>query len=230
MLVSVSFGRLSAQLCTPDTSLHKAGYRPAKLPVVKADSQYNESLSVLVKRDTFRMVGPTKVNVKIDSVKATSVLGLPVGYNYECQHPRCVFLWDTVKCVRIFGKTSIGGTYPILIPVIGYAKIGSSSFTQKDTIREFTLIVEGGLSGLNNAIKLNGWMANPNPAKESIQIYSEHHYAKNDWKLIDACGKEINILFDGENGIYSANIAGLLPGIYFIRNGNQVKKIIVSGN
>lgn len=230
VVLSGAVEKLNAQICTPDTSLRKAGYKPAALPVVKQDSQYNESITVLVKRDTYRMVGATKINVKIDSVKATSVIGLPSGYSYKCQHPRCVFLWDTVRCVTIFGKTSQSGTFPILIPVIGYAKIGSSSLIQSDTIRDFTLIVEGDPASVHQAIRLQGWTVKPMPVQDVIKIYSEKHEPANAWKLYTPTGKELPVKFEGNNGIYTATTQNLSAGIYLIGNGNVFQKIIISAN
>jgi len=221
---------LKAQICKADTSLHKPGYKPEKLPNVKVDSNYNESISILVKRDTFKMVGAVKLNVKIDSVKATSVIGLPTGYNYECQHPSCVYLWDTVRCVRIFGSTNKSGIYPLKIPIIGYAKIGSSSLVQKDTIRDFTLIVDGDPARNVRIEKIKEWIVYPIPANHTISIYCDANSTHFVFEILNLNGVRQNILFQRINETYVASIAQLAPGVYFISGGNKIKKLIVEDN
>jgi hypothetical protein len=222
-----SMQKLEGQICKPDTSLHRPGYKPVQLPHVKADSMYNLSISILVKRDTFKLVGSTKINVKIDSVRATSVIGLPAGYFYECQNPRCVFLWDTVRCVRIYGSSGVPGIYPILIPVVGYAKISSSSFIQKDTIRDFILVVEGGPAGLSYLKKNQTWCVYPNPAKNEMNIYSKTNVKPSDLKICNLTGQIFNIEFKLKSGVYSADITHLPTGYYWIFNGAEAKKIFV---
>lgn len=219
----------SQGLCKPDTSLHKAGYKPAALPSVKTDSQYNESISVLVKRDTFKMVGSVKVPVKIDSVKATDVIGLPSGYSYECQHPGCVFLWDTVRCVRIFGSTHESGVFPIKIAIIGYAKLGSTTIAQRDTIRDFTLVVNG--PAATAALWRTGeiWNLFPQPADHSVSLYCRDMDGRQ-FFIRDCSGRQVAATISGAKGVYRIDTQNLPDGVYVVSDGTFSRKFVISHN
>ena len=115
---------LTGQTCTPDNSLTKPGFLPAVLPSAVVNTPYNQGISVLVFRDTNTIIFGSKVPVKIDSIKVLKINGLPPGMNYKCQHPRCVFLWDTVRCISFYGTPTQSGSYPLKIHVRAFGVAG----------------------------------------------------------------------------------------------------------
>lgn len=229
LLAIAHFGvKLSAQ-CLPDTTIKSPGYYPNSLPKGLADSFYSQTISVLSVRDTTISIGPAKVKVKVDSIKASGVIGLPNGFNYQCSHPRCVFVWDEVRCVKISGKTSMGGIYPIKIPVLAYGKLGTTPLTQPDTVKNFFIEISGGLSQIFslNAVEFKIF---PNPGAAEIQVISNTIIEPKDVAVYDALGKKqyVEIL---QNSVgLNMNTKELPNGIYMIKCGNQSQKMMIQHN
>lgn len=216
-----------AQICTPDTSLKVSGFLPAQLPDAELDSFYNESISVLTFRDTFQQIGQLKLPVRVDSIKVTKITGLPPGISYKCQHPRCVYLWDTVRCVSIFGTPTKTGTFPIKIYVRAFAKLnGSASIQQNDSISRFTMTVNGLTAGIKPDSKYNGFSVHPNPAKTNIFIRGAVATSSG-WKITDLSGRN-TFVPQINHADSSIDIKNLKPGMYIISNGKSYQYFIKS--
>lgn len=215
----MSWFSLGAQTCTPDTNLKVAGFLPATLPDAEEGVFYNEGISVLTFRDTYRQVGAVKIPVRVDSIRVTGISGLPPGITYKCQHPRCVYLWDTVRCVSIYGTPTKPGTYPIKIYVRAFAKLGgASSITQNDSIARFTMVVNGNTAGIMSTSDA-AFSVYPVPACDVVSIRGVKVTEKM-WQMRDMGGRILTIPPFTEDGEIRFNIASLSPGTYLVQSGN----------
>lgn len=218
MLSCLAIGA-KAQICEPDTTLKTVGFKPDTLQTAKAWIPYSEGITVLSIRDTTTLLGGVQVSVKIDSIKVVNVIGMPPNFTYECQNPRCLFVWFEPRCVKLSGMTGDVGIYPLKIAVIAYGKVGGSlAISQRDTITRFSIVVEGtGNTGLQ---EINELSVVPNPANNQISIYCKN-FSNELPKLLDITGKETGIDIAGENGVYKADISSLKSGFYLIKTAEK---------
>jgi hypothetical protein len=220
------FGALAGQTCTPDKSLTKSGFLPAVLPPAVVNSYYNEGISVLTFRDTHTVQLGIKIPVKIDSIKVMRINGLPAGMNFKCQHPRCVFLWDTVRCISFYGTATQSGTYPLKIHVRAFAKVGGfTPQTQNDSITSYSLEVINGTASAWQPVSAS-FRISPNPANDYIMI--DDDYANRKWMITDLSGRELpcSVL---EKSAYQTKVSvnHLKPGLYIATDGERKNKFLV---
>lgn len=226
-LISAVFTSANAQ-CTADTSLKTPGFSPVALPPASVNVAYSQPISVLVFRDTFITIGPSKIAVKIDSIKATKMIGLPQGFDYTCVHPRCVFVWNEVRCVNIFGTTSQSGLFPILIPVVAYGKIaGSTPVTRPDTLRNFAIQVNGGTNKIVT-LKKNGLSVFPNPSSGNVTVVLSNKNMGNTVTIYDAAGRVCSTHPFGAAEQIQIDSSPLPSGTYVVQVGEFYSHFIVT--
>lgn len=211
----------SAQICTPDKTLTVPGLKPATLPDAIEGKAYNESVSVLMFRDTYRIVFGVKVPVKIDSVKVTGIAGFPAGINYTCQYPSCVFLWDTVRCLRIAGTATKAGVYPITIYVRAFGKLnGLTAITQNDSIKTFTLNVNSQSASIERT-ETGQYRLFPNPADQVLTI-AGMEAASDNWIITDLTGRQYPVeAIENSRHAVMFSTQNLPAGIFHISNGKS---------
>ncbi len=217
---------LSGQTCIPDKSLTKSGFLPAVLPPAEVNIAYNQGISVLTFRDTHTLVLGAKVPVKIDSIKVLRISGLPAGINFKCQHPRCVFLWDTVRCISFYGTASQAGSYPLKIHVRAFAKVGGfTPTTQNDSISSYTLEVVNSTASVWQPVS-SSFSVSPNPANDIIDIDDSHSNAA--WFVTDLSGRKaaFNVIERTSNRV-RISIAALKSGVYIVTDGQRKTKLLV---
>ncbi|MFN5218797.1 MAG: hypothetical protein ACK5CL_08515 [Sphingomonadales bacterium] len=216
----------TSQTCVPDTNLKKSGFLPVSLPPAKVNIPYNEGISVLTFRDTHTIVLGSKVPVKIDSIKVLSIGGLPAGINYKCQHPRCVFLWDVVRCISFYGTASQAGSYPLKIYVRAFAKVGGfTPTTQNDSISSYTLEVVNGTASLSQP-NSTSFRVSPNPANDVVEI--EDRRVGADWFMTDLTGRKVPfVIMDKTPHTLRFSVAALKSGIYIVTDGQRKTKLLV---
>jgi hypothetical protein len=212
--------------CTADTTLKRPGYAPDSLPSAKVGVPYSKSISVLSVRDTTITIGPTKLNVKVDSIKATGVYGMPPGFSYNCQHPRCIFVWDEVRCVGIGGTATQSGIYPIIIPVVAFGKLGSTPITRPDTIRRFTVLVTGGSASLQD-LQASALIVYPNPAAGKAIVVAPEVSTANRVSLYTTTGLKVLCEIKGEQGYFEVQTSTLASGTYIVAAGGRSTSLIV---
>lgn len=226
IFICVQAAGLHAQ-CTPDTSLKTAGFSPLSLPAANVNVAYSEPISVLVFRDTSITIGSTKIAVKIDSIKATGMLGLPQGFDYTCLHPRCVFVWNEVRCVNIFGTTSQSGLFPILIPVVAYGKIaGTTPVTRPDTLRNFAIQVNGGSNKVVE-LKTNAVTIFPNPTNNSLTVIVPKTTTAKTLTIFDATGRVCGSYSIGDKKTLHIETLSLSNGTYMVSIGEYSSQFTV---
>lgn len=217
---------LSGQTCIPDKSLTKSGFLPAVLPAAVVNAPYNQGISVLTFRDTYTTVLGSKVPVKIDSIKVLRINGLPSGINFKCQHPRCVFLWDTVRCISFYGTATQVGSYPLKIHVRAFAKVaGFTPTTQNDSISSYTLEVVNGTASLWQPVSAS-FRVSPNPANDMVEIEDSH--ADANWFLTDLSGRKMAFdIIDKTPYKVRFSVAELKSGIYIVSDGKRKSKLLI---
>ncbi|MBS3915101.1 MAG: T9SS type A sorting domain-containing protein [Bacteroidetes bacterium] len=229
LTAAISAVKLNAQ-CTPDTNLTKPGYSPDTLQHVTANVAYSQSISVLTPHDTTVNFNGNLVSARVDSIKATDVKGLPSGIIYTCQHPRCVFLWDTVRCVELHGTTSQGGVFPLRIMVTYYALLaGTFKVAQKDSITRFTLIVDGGVNSLLDHTK-PGVHLYPNPASGKVYIASGSQLNPALIKVFSINGVEQFVSIKQEGNLMVLDLKNLAEGIYLVQTELGVQRLVLGKN
>ena len=206
--------------CTIDTTLKRAGYAPDSLPAAEVGVAYSKSISVLSVRDTTITIGPSKLNVKVDSIKATGVLGLPDGLTYTCQHPRCIFVWDEVRCVGISGTPTKNGLFPIIIPVVAFGKLGSTPLTRPDTIRKFSILVTGGSTSIED-IKTSEVRVYPNPTSGKAVLLAPAIQSADKVLVYTATGVFVACEVKGSNGYFEIQTSPLAVGTYVVVAGEK---------
>jgi hypothetical protein len=224
LIVAVA-GSASGQ-CIPDATLISPGYRPDTLEHAKVNVPYSQTISVRTPRDTSMVVAGQNVTARVDSIKATSVTGLPPGLTYKCQNPRCVFLWDTTRCVEIYGTPTNGGVYPITINVTYYAKVSGFSVAHKDSIKRFTITVDGSTTAVLDNSKPNVF-AFPNPVSAKLYISGASATCAKKIQIFDLKGALQAVRIYAENGLWIAEMGALTPGVYLLQTDFGVKRIEV---
>jgi hypothetical protein len=228
VVLAVCSSTAAVAQCIPDTSLKSTGYSPQSLPNASVGVAYKESLSVRTPHDTTIIIVGSPVSARVDSIKATAVKGLPPGFSYVCQHPRCVFLWDTTRCVEIVGTTNQGGVYPIKIMITIYAFVANSiNMAQKDSIDRFTLIVDGGTSAIIDNTR-PGIFAYPNPVAGKLFITGPTAEKAGDIQILDTKGTVVSVKITLENGVWVADMGSLAAGIYLVKTEFGVKRVEVT--
>ena len=215
-----------AQICTPDKTLTTPGLKPSTLPDATEGKPYNQGISVLMFRDTYQVVFGQKIPVKIDSIRVTKVVGFPAGINYTCQYTSCVYLWDTVRCMRIAGTATKAGVYPITIYVRAFAKVSGLPRQQDDSIKTYTLTVVSGTASLNNT-ESGQYKLFPNPADQFITL-NGLDAAADIWHVTDMVGRQYSIdMQESNKNAVTFSTANLPAGIYHISNGkNRIRFVL----
>jgi hypothetical protein len=219
-------GSLFSQTCIPDKNLTKSGFLPAVLPAAVVNTPYNEGISVLTFRDTYTTVLGSKVAVKVDSIKVLRIGGLPAGLSYKCQHPRCVFLWDTVRCISFYGTATQAGSYPLKIYVRAFVKVGGfTSTTQNDSISSYTLEVVNNTASVWNTAS-SSFRVSPNPASDIITIQDAHQNL--DWFITDVSGRRMNCsVVESSKQAVTISVKNLKSGLYIVTDGRRKEKLLI---
>ena len=204
---------LSAQLCTPDTTIKVPGFYPSKLADGAVGVAYNQTVMILSFKDTSAVVGGSKQKVTIDSLKLTKVIGLPTGMGYVCFEPRCIYLPSSVRCIKLNGTPTQAGLFPLKFAITAYAKVnGFFPVAQPDTIKNFTLLITGTSATLLPE-GVNQLTVYPNPVINELYVA---HPSIEMPVVLSASGAKIQLKWSLENGVWVANTADLSAGIYHV--------------
>ncbi len=157
------------QNCVSDQNITEVGFHPKTIEPAYVDSVYKQVLQVRIFKDTSVVLNGNPVLATIDSIVVTGIAGLPTGFYYTCANKNCTFVPDSTGCATLEGTANKSdvGEHNLDIQITIYAKIfGTVSTTQKDTIRQFTMMVED----LNSAkdVSKQHMTLYPNPSNNRI--------------------------------------------------------------
>ena len=242
------FGAIYANgQCTPDPQFVAAGIYPdtaTGLDPAYVGQSYNQNITIITPTDTVVDVLGNMVQVTIDSISLTSVLGLPSGFAYSCDPPSCGFPGGTIKCAELYSTinptSSDIGVYNIVFETTSYASdvpfIGF--FTQDDVIDYYYIEIGAATSTINafdnNTFELKSVYPNPIIDQARFQFISGD-FGSNVFKIYNLLGEEMEsrVVYSniGVNSIH-VNTSSYPEGIYLysINNGYQVltKRMVVS--
>lgn len=214
-LLLVFSNSLRSQVCSPNPALKRPGTLPSNLPKGDFQVAYDQTISVMAFKDTTVVVGGQTQFVKIDSFKVCCILGLPKGLTSACWDPKCIYLPDSLRCIRITGTPSEGGFFPIRIPLMIYAKVsGFFSVIQPDTIKAYSISIAGGSAQIHTLTP---------HAKAKLVHAGSHTYAlglnSQNCKLFNLSGQQLQFrkeLLGAEMQLFTD---GLQPGLYVLYDG-----------
>lgn len=135
-VISQSFG----QTCTPDSTVIGADFPVQPLPLTpdNPDGGIQDTACVGEFFDfTFSaFVGDTldlgTIPLVLDSIRMAptgAIVGLPMGLEYSCNPPSCVFIPGELGCIYVNGvvdQSVSAGTYPLELTVTAFANTGLS--------------------------------------------------------------------------------------------------------
>jgi hypothetical protein len=156
--------------CTPDPNLNYNGISPAELPFAMAGYEYWTSLSFKIPKDS----SINQIAVTIDSARFLYASGRPVGFEFFCNTPRCVWKGGEKGCALFYGKvdsTFSEREFPMKIYTQTWYRFtgGTDQFSRIDSATNYRFkIVQ-----YNNLIEVSQYeplTIYPNPVKEELHI------------------------------------------------------------
>jgi hypothetical protein len=233
--------------CIPDPQFTAAGIYPDTtigLADAYVGQSYSQDITVITPTDTVVEVLGQMLSVTIDSIKLTSVSGLPIGFLYSCNPPSCGFPGGTSKCAELYStinpSASDIGVYDIIFETTSYASnvpfLGT--ITQDDIIDYYYIEISPATSTINQFDNTTFELkeAYPNPAINETKVQFISGNSENIvFKIYNLLGEEIEsqLIFSsiGVNTI-NLNFSSYSEGIYLysINNGYQLltKRLVVN--
>ncbi len=215
--------------CTPSNSLPTWGIFPDSMAVAHVNTPYQQVMQFKSSTDTVVNISPFgNVHVTIDSLRISSVIGLPSGFTYQCNKPSCSVIGGETGCVLITGTPTQAGNYPLTVNILtnGRANILGSMVAQSQTNpnNHYFILVKG-TSGVfeivNDEAPLKVY---PNPAHGKLMVETKSFSGeKVTAKIFDISGKLVsseNIITQSQS---STDISKLNVGIYFIEVTDESK-------
>ncbi len=231
--------------CTPDAMLTGAGVYPDSITGLNSafvGQDYSQNITLITPSDTIVTIGIFDLNMIIDSVSLTSVIGLPYGFSYACDPPNCVFEGGTVKCAELYSTIaphdSLIGIHNITFSTTTYAyNTTVGQIPQNDVIDYYSIDISAATSVINKFNNANFELKGvyPNPAIDHARIQFVAGGSKDIiFKIYNLLGEEINSqLVSANRGVNTINLNTSLysEGIYLysLNDGNQVltKRMVV---
>lgn len=221
----------NAQVCTPDMSITEPGVYPEQPDTAFADQAYDFSFQVLALRDTAVVFGGQSLNATIDSIRVDGVIGLPSGFEYQCNPANCIFTWQAVGCVNVKGNPtqSQAGVYDLKIANTVYARAGFIALPVPDTTDGYQLVIRGDGSASIFDVSKAQLSIYPNPSVSGKYTLASST-PLSDFKIIDIQGKNVDFqLIKTSNG-FKLDLGETPKGVYFLQvriNDKMVSKKLV---
>ncbi len=164
LFIFISFNSFAQ--CTPDNSIVKPGFYPAKLPDAVVGIAYNEVIQFKVLKDTTVIVFGNPTVATVDSATITNVMGIPNGLTFVLNKISQTYTPAEVGCALVSGTATKADTFKLKICLMIFAKVAGFAVAQPDTIRSFSIIVKGsgGTHELTNVSK----SFYPNPISNAV--------------------------------------------------------------
>jgi hypothetical protein len=214
-----------AQPCVPNTEIGSAYLHPPELPFAMVGYDYSQVLTFRVPRDTFIVQNTLRIDVVIDSARLLFIGGMPSGFSYVCNAPRCTWMGGTLGCALLEGRSDstdqIAGEYRIRVYVESYISFldpGSPTFNRIDSSSSYIFKVLPFNGGVE-ITKYQKLVAYPNPVHDKLTI--ELRDVDTDDNLIQVLDMQGRIVFEKEFAkpevflnTYQVDMASYKPGIY----------------
>lgn len=213
---SLSNNEIVAQNCSPDATITSPGFYPEELDIVKVGEDYEQTIQVLAIKDTLVVFAGQSVTAIIDSMVLVDVFGLPEGFEYACNSPRCLFKHPDVGCVKLYGNANASqvGVYPLTFKVTTYGRVGILRVPQTDTLQAYNLIISlDGKVAIEKA-GLTTPTVYPNPNISGILII-ESDEVVNEVFVSNVLGEKIDFQHPTSNR-NTIDITSLSAGVYWI--------------
>jgi hypothetical protein len=225
MLMLLLIPVAKAQVCIPDKSTTAVGFNPDTIPYAQVGVAYTATIHAKTPKDTMVVFAGFPVKANIDSIKVIGVIGMPAGFTFRCDHPRCVFVYDSIGCGTFSGTPNQGGIYPLGVIVTTYARVGFP-VTQRDTITRFVLRVEPVPTTGQQKLYTESLRLYPNPAKEEVRVFIPQTFATERIRVYNAAGREVmqQVAVAGQNQL---NLKGLDAGVYMVVYGQWRNRLLV---
>jgi hypothetical protein len=215
----------TAQVCIPDKSATAIGFNPDTIPYAQVGVAYTATIHAKTPKDTMVVFAGFPVKANIDSIKVIGVFGMPAGFTFRCDHPRCVFVYDSIGCGTFSGTPNQGGIYPLGVIVTTYARVGFP-VTQRDTITRFVLRVEPVPTTGQQKLFTESLRLYPNPAKEEVRVFIPQTFAAERIRVYNAAGREV-MQQEAVAGQNQVNVKGLDAGVYMVVYGQWRNRLLV---
>lgn len=232
-----SYGNLNAQ-CTPDPSITTTGVYPLSLPAGKVGQVYNQVIQFYITKDTTVTVPVIgSVNATIDSFTIFKINGIPNGMTFNCNTSNCTIAGGTNGCGNFKGTPTQKGNFPLQIILKIRATALGLTQTIYDTIDNYSLSVESGVSVKNSiSASSNNYQVYPNPVNGNFLniAFWNSNAANFTAQLFDVQGKLVlNQVFELSPGLNNnaLNTGILAKGIYLFKINHEYsqfqQKIII---
>ncbi|MFZ4796059.1 MAG: T9SS type A sorting domain-containing protein [Bacteroidia bacterium] len=224
--------------CTPDPSIKTTGVFPTSLPAGRVGQAYDQVLQYYIVKDTVVNVpGLGNIAATIDSFTITNITGYPTGLNYQCNTSNCNIAGGGNGCVKVSGTPTQKGVFPLQI----FIKIKASAFgvsqNQYDTITNYVMTVNSGVSVKNtNKIDNFEYEIFPNPIVNNqfnLSVWNKNS-TQCTVKIFNIQGALVALQLVNLNaGFNQQNIQldGISKGIYLLQIENETnqfhQKIVV---
>ena len=191
-------------------------------------------------------IDPGTGPLPLDSIvldPAVAISGMPIGFNFSCDPPNCVYVKNSLGCASIFGiatDENSAGDYPLEITAVIFAAGFEIPVTFPNPVLapgEYVITLEAEGSGtchvangtndvLRSKLSLN---AVPNPTAGLAQINVQSFLTGNfDFHVFDLMGNQIKseaiTISEGENYI-EFDGTNLPDGIYVYTLSNELGSI-----
>lgn len=222
LLLSMCFFSLAwtalAQNCTPDVSITEPGIYADGLDTAIVNEPYNATIHVLALSDTNVIFSGSQITAIIDSVRLDTVLGLPTGFTYACEPPRCTFTSDAVGCIKLSGDPVLEdrGVYPLNIKTTAFARWGSLRLPVRDSIQDYSLVVADANGSVSiKTIDVPQIRVYPNPNNSGIYTLSSTTHVE-EYEVYSSTGQQIAAVSSINLKTLDVDLSSCLPGIYIV--------------
>lgn len=217
LIAVFGFVSVSAQVCNPDITITQPGVYPEQPDTAFVNQAYEFVFQILALKDTVTEFAGQQVSAAIDSVTVDKVIGLPLGFDYNCEPSNCTFDHTAVGCVKIFGNPtqSHEGIYPIKIATTAYARIGLLKIPVPDTADGYQLVVHGDGSASIFEPEEERITLYPNPSSNGKYLLKTAKKTEI-IKIVDLQGKKVDFQTVEDINFISIDISGTPKGLYIM--------------
>lgn len=224
-LILLLLPALHAQVCRPDKTITQVGFNPDTIPYGEVGVAYSATIHAKTPKDTMVRFGGFPVKADIDSIKVIGVIGMPAGFTFRCDHPRCVFVYDSIGCGTFSGTPTQGGIYPLGVIVTTFARVGFP-VTQRDTITRFVLRIEPVPATIQQKLYTESLRIYPNPAREEAMVFIPQTFSGERIRVYNAEGREV-MHQDAVAGNNRLELQNLEAGVYVVVYGQWRNRLLV---